>query len=169
MKHRDTYRSYRSQLLAMLLAAAALAACDNQINVSPTVTAFPDFPSPVDALRTLEISGTLVAEEGSCKKATILFDGLEIQGARTRCEDPNGCAEMALSGVISAFAGHHTITFQVLRQSQDIDTYLALGEVEISRLDLNLPDPVEIELGPTRAPLGPGEGVTFDIDLLDFE
>lgn len=169
MKQLSNRRRHPSALLAMLLLGLALAACDNEINVSPTAVTFPDFSSPVEALRTLHISGTLAAERGSCIKAMILFDGSEINGTRVRCPDSEGCSELDLAGEISAFAGHHTITFKVLRQSAETDDYLATGAVEVSRLDLNLPDPVVIELQPTRASLREGEGVTFEIALLDQE
>ena len=108
-------------LLAILLAGSVLVACDNQMNISPTVPTFTEFHlQRRRAIRTLRISGSLVAEQGSCLKATILFNGVEIQGARSRCEDAQGCVDLELAGDIGTPAGHHTITFQVLRQSAEI-------------------------------------------------
>ena len=154
-------------VLTAVLAALGLVACDNELNISPTAPSFIDVDANVEALRTLHIHGSLNAETGSCVRATILFDGLEILGARTRCADSDGCEEIALEGVISAFAGRHTITFQVLRQADPVQDYLAAGEVEITRAGIDLPDPARLELAPVREELSAGQGVTYTIDLID--
>ena len=73
---------------------------------------------------------------------------------------------MALAGQVSAAAGHHTITFQVLRQSAQVDEYLGMGAVEVILPGLDL-EPFPLALRPTRALLHEGEGVTFDIHLYD--
>jgi len=160
-------RKPHSLLLAMLLPGLVLVACDNRLNISPTVPTFTEFTNNVGVIRTLDISGSLAAEQGSCLRATILFDGQEIQGARTRCQEAEGCAELQLAGVVAAFGGHHTITFKVLRQSQETQGYLAAGAIEVSRAGLQLPEPVVLDLSPTRASLQAGEGVTYEIDLVD--
>ena len=154
-------------LFVLLLLGLALAACDNQVNIGPTEPEFSAFTPTEGGLRTLSITGTLVADQGSCVKATILFDGLEINGARSKCQSAQGCTELHLAGVVSAPAGHHTITFKVLRQSADIEDYLATGAVGISGLELDFLEPVSIELRPTRAALQAGEGVSFDLNLYD--
>jgi hypothetical protein len=154
-------------VLTAVLTALGLVACDNELNISPTAPSVIDIDANVEALRTLHIQGSLRAATGSCVRATILFDGQEILGARTRCPDPDGCAEIALEGVISAFAGRHTITFQVLRQADPVQEYLAAGEVAITRAGIELPNPAELELAPLREELSAGQGVTYTIDLVD--
>ena len=160
-------RKPHSLLVAMLLPALVLVACDNQMNISPTIPTFTDITTNLGDIRTLRISGSLVADQGTCSKATILFNGVEVDGARSRCEDPQGCAELELAGVISTPAGHHTITFKVLRQSAESQEYLATGAVEVSREGLDLPQPAILDLQPTRAALQAGEGVSFEIHLTD--
>jgi hypothetical protein len=155
--------------LALLLPGLVLVACDNSLNISPTVPTFTEINTNIGAIRTLDISGTLVAAQGSCIKATILFDGQEIEGARSRCQEIEGCSELELDGVIGAFAGHHTITFQVLRQSAESEEYRASGRAEVSRADLQLPGPAILDLVPKRGTLQAGQGLTFEIDLLDSE
>ncbi len=167
MKKLQVVRNPHFLLLAMLIPGLVLVACDNQMNFSPTVPTFTNFTSNAGGVRTLRISGSLVAEQGSCVKATILFNGVEIQGARSRCQEAQGCVELELAGDISTPAGHHTITFQVLRQAVEIEEYLASGQVEISGADLHLPQPVVLDLLPERASLKAGEGVSFQIHLLD--
>lgn len=167
MKKLLTRRSLQSPWLAMLLLGLVLSACDNSVNISPTEPRMPDFTPTVGALRTLRISGSLAAAQSSCLQATILFDGQEIEGARSKCQAAKGCADLELGAVVSAPAGHHTITFQVLRQSAEADRYLATGIVEVSRADVQLPEPVVLELQPVRATLHPGDGVSFAIDLWD--
>jgi len=167
MKKLLAHRTFHYRLLAMLLLGSTLAACDNQVNVGPTEPMFPDLTPTVGALRTLQISGSLASAQGSVSKATILFDGQEINGARSLCPESQGCARLELAGVVSSPAGHHTITFKVLRQSAETDEYLATGTVAVSRPEPLFPDPVVLDLRPTRATLQPGEGVSFEIDLWD--
>jgi hypothetical protein len=151
----------------MLLLGLVLGACDNSVNISPTEPRMPDFTPTVGALRTLSIAGTLATDKGSCAKATILFDGHEISGARVRCQKAQGCARLDLAGVVSSPAGHHTITFKVLRQSAEAQDYVASAIVEVSRDDVQLPEPAVLELEPVRATLQAGDGVSFTIDLWD--
>lgn len=167
MKKLLATRKLHSRLLAMMLPVLVLVACDNQLNISPTAPTFTDITGTVGAIRNLHISGSLAAEQGSCLRATILFDGQEIDGARSRCQDSEGCAELELAGGIGAFAGRHTITFKVLRQSAETDEYLARGIVEISIADLQFTEPVTLDLAPKRGSLQAGEGLTFEIHLLD--
>jgi len=167
MKHKDLHQNRLIVLLAASILGAGLAACDNQINVSgPT---FPEFDPQIEPLWTLSISGTLVSDGASCVRATILFDGQEIQGARTRCDQDGGCAELELSGSVAALEGQHTITFQVLRQEAEQDTYLAYGQVSADRADLNFNSDVLVNLEHRRESLQQGEGVTYEFDLQDFE
>jgi len=55
----------------------------------------------------------------------------------------------------------------VLRQSAESEEYLASGQVEISRADLQGLQPIVFGLLPERASLKAGEGVTFEFDLQD--
>ena len=167
MRDPITRQGLRSLSLAPILLGLVLGACDNSVNISPTEPRFSDLTPTVGALRTLRISGTLASAQASCQRATILFDGQEIEGARSRCREAQGCAELDLAAVVSAPVGHHTITFRVLRQSAEAEEYLASAIVEVSRDDVQLPEPAVLELQPVRATLQPGDGVTFEIDLWD--
>ena len=167
MKHKTLHRNQFTALLAALIIGTGLVACDNQVNFSPTVPTFGDFDPQEDAMWTVRISGSLASDHGSCIKATILFDGQEIQGAKTRCEDPGGCSRLELSGVVNALEGHHTITFKVLRQSVEQDGYLASGFVELTRGDLDFGTGVLLNLEPIRDTLQQREGVTYEFDLRD--
>lgn len=167
MKRLLTRHSWFFSALAPILLAIVVGACDNSVNISPTEPRFQDFTPTAGALRTLAISGSLSAAQGSCLKATILFDGQEVDGARSRCQEAAGCTQLRLAAVVSTPAGHHTITFKVLRQSAKVEEYLASALVEVSRSDLQLPEPVVLELEPVRANLRSGDGVSFDIDLWD--
>ena len=168
MKYKDLNRIPHLAMLAALVCGVGLTACDNQVNVTgPT---FGDFNPQIDPIWTVSVAGTLVADGASCVKATILLDGQEIQGARTRCQQVGGCAELELSGVIAAMEGHHTITFQVLRQRAEQDTYLSYGSVSADRADLNLGfNGVMVNLEHRRAVLQQGEGITYEFNLQDFE
>jgi len=156
-----------SRALQVVLWAAVLilAACDNDVNFSPTA---PDWPpvTPVGE-RSLQISGSLTAERGSCLEATILFDGVELAGARSVCPNPSGCATQTLSAVTQSSSGRHTISFQVLDQSAAAVEYLAQGEVLVTRNALGLGG-VRIGLGPELATLRPGESVSFEVLFSDF-
>lgn len=158
-------RSARRALQVVLWAAAMmLVACDNDVNYSPTA---PDWPiiTPVGD-RELQISGKLTTEQGTCLEATILYDGVELEGARTRCPDPGGCAAQTLEGVTSSSSGRHTISFQVLDQSAPAVEYMAQGEVLVTREGLGLQG-VLIRLGPEQSTLRLGDSVTFEISFTD--
>ena len=94
----------------------------------------------------------------------MLYVGLEVAGARSRCPDPSGCAELELAAEVWTASGHHTIAFQVLRQSGDVVDYRAEGAVHVSRDGVNLGG-VPLKLGPAHASLTAGEAVTFDIEF----
>ena len=165
MRNRLNHRSIGTQLLATILLALVVAGCGNEMNFGPTAPQLPQFPRTGDAIWNLHISGSLAAANSSMLSATVLLDGQELEGARSQCQEARGCAQLELGGVVSTPAGHHTITFQVLRQAAEIDSYLATGIVEVSRLDVQGLDPLIIQLQPTRATLQAGEGVTFELDL----
>lgn len=167
MKNLRIHLELLSPLLAMVLLGSVQSACDNQLNISPTVPTFTEITTNVGSLRNLQISGNLESEQGSIVRATILFNGHEIQGARTRCDLPDGCADLDLQGVISSPTGRHTLTFKVLRQSEESSQYLASGSIEVTRTGIQLPDPAVIDLEPVRASLSAGEGITFEFELSD--
>jgi hypothetical protein len=153
-------------LLQVLVWAAALAviACGD-VNISPTGPTFGDAPfAPVGGGRNLEIVGSLTAEQGSCFEATVLYDGEELAGARTVCGKASGCARLKLTALARSSTGHHTISFQVLRQSPAAVRYVAHGSVVVSRDGLSLGG-VTLPLGPTGARLRPGESVSFDVSF----
>ena len=150
--------------LLVLLSAVALAVfgCDNDVNFNPTTPTFPDF-TPLDAGRSLEISGRLTTAQGSCLEATVLYDGVEVVGARTQCPNPGGCNELELTAVASTQPGHHTISFQVLRQSPGVVSYSADGRVHSSRGGLSMAFTIPLE--PKRATLRSGESVDYDLQF----
>ena len=166
MKKLLTRRSFHSHSLAILLLALVAAGCSNEMNFGPTAPQEPQFPRTGDAIWTLHIAGSLAATNSSLLRATVLFDGQELDGARIQCEEAKGCAQLELGGVVgTAFRGHHPITFQVLRQAAENEDYLATGIVEVSRVDSPSLESLVIQLQPTRATLQAGEGVTFELDL----
>ena len=164
MQQLTSGRTLARRALPVLLCAVALTslACDNDVNFNPTVPRFDDL-TPVDSERRLEISGSLTTVEGSCLEATVLYDGEELPGARTKCNQPDGCTTLELNAVAHSDPGHHTISFQVVRQSPEALTYVADGQVQVSRVGLFLA--LTIPLEPQRTTLRPGEGVTYDVQF----
>lgn len=167
MKQRINQRMYHILLAALPLLVLGLTACDNEFHVGPTEPLFPPIVPNQGGLRTLDINGVLIADRGTCLKATILFNGQEISGARAQCASAGGCAELSLAGYVEAPVGDHTITFKVLRQAAEFEDYLASGHVQISRPSIDLGNPVSLTLKPTRASLQAGEGVSFEFRLSD--
>ena len=156
-------RSTRRAFQALVWAAAMmLVACDNDLTFSPTAPTFPNF-APVGTGRSVEISGSLTAAEGSCLEATVLFDGAEVAGARARCPNSRGCAEMDLDAITHTSPGHHTISFRVLRQSSEAVSYSAAGRIQVSRDGLSMSSTIPLE--PRRATLRTGDGVTYDVEI----
>lgn len=154
----------RRVLLALVsVGAAAAVACSGKVSVSPTE---PHWPIPTPGLRTLQITGSLAAEQGSCLEATILFDGQELPGARTWCPGRTPCDRLELEASTFSATGVHTVSFQVLQQSGRVVEYMATGAVMVTRANIALPG-VALPLGPTRARLQPGEVVTFEFTLSD--
>lgn len=173
MKRTTFPGSLARRALPVLVLAAALAVvgCDNEVNFSPTAPTFSDLTTIPDVTsagtgRSLEILGSLGAKQGSCFEATILYDGEELAGARAVCPDGSGCARVELNAGARSTSGHHTISFQVLRQSPEAVNYLAEGRVLVSRE--GIPVVMTIDLEPTRATLRSGESVTFEVDFLNF-
>jgi hypothetical protein len=158
--------------LRLLIGAAALAviACNNDVNFNPAAPTFnlPTDPTSSDLTpgsdRNLGIVGTLRAEQGSCFEATILYDGEELAGARAVCREASGCAKLELTAFAQSSTGHHTISFQVLRQSPRAVDYLAAGSVRVTRENVLLGG-VTLPLGPSRARLSSGESVSFDVSF----
>lgn len=141
-----------------------LIACDNSVEFSPTAPSFA--PGPIGP-RSLEISGSLTTETGSCLGATVLFDGRELADARTSCPNADGCVRLDLSAVTPSATGHHTISFEVVGQSARRARYVAEGTVLVDREGLTLTS-VPLILGPKSARLRAGESITFDLDFSDF-
>ncbi len=152
-------------------AALAFVACDNDVNFNPVAPAFPNFAAFPDATtagpgRTVEILGTLTAEQGACIEATVLYDDEELEGGRAVCSDASGCAKLELSAEVLSTTGDHTISFQVLSQSSEPVEYLAKGRVLVFREGLPLVTTIVLE--PTRATLRAGESVTFDVKFQNY-
>jgi hypothetical protein len=162
----DGRRALRAVVVGVAAAVVALTTlgCDNSMNFNPVAPDWPDWPAAVPGSRTLQIEGTLEIQQGGVLEATVLYDGLEVPGARSRCPRPTGCAVLELETSLLSASGHHTIAFQVLRQSQEVMDYRAEGTVLVSRENVNLGG-VPMRLGPTRARLAAGDTVTFDVQF----
>ena len=152
--------------LVALVAFVSLG-CDNSMSFNPAAPEWPDWPANVGT-RNLQIQGTLGAQYGAIFEATVLYDGLEVPGARSRCPRPAGCDVLELEASFGSLNGHHAISFQVLRQSQDVIGYRAEGTVVVSRDKVDLGFVLPIRLGPRDATLESGGAVTFDVHFLDW-
>ncbi len=141
--------------------------CDNSMNFNPVAPEWPDWQGGAAGARSLQIEGVLEIQDGAVFEATVLYDGLEIAGARSRCPHPAGCAELELDASVVSASGHHTISFQVLRQSRDVIDYRAEGTVLVDREGVNLGG-VPMRLGPARARLAVGDAVTFEIEFINW-
>jgi hypothetical protein len=142
--------------------------CDEAMSFNPVAPSF-DFSTPGTTLagvRSVEITGSLTARDGSCIEATILYDGRELPGARTACAAANGCARLDLTGVVQSTSGRHTLSFQVLRQSTEAVDYLAEATILVSRDGLAMV--LTLALEPTQAALRAGDAVTFAVDFRDW-
>lgn len=151
------------------VAAAALTtlACDNSMTFkAPTFPDWPDGPFSPPGLRTVQIHGVLEVADGTCLEATVLYDGRELAGARARCPEPSGCAQLELGATVRSEAGHHTISFQVLDQSRERVDYIAAGSVLVSREGLSLGG-AAMPLGPAHARLEAGGAVDFEVVFTD--
>jgi hypothetical protein len=156
-------RGARGVLLILVSAAAvAVLGCDNDVNFQPSLGTFPDF-TPVNSARSVEISGRLTTTEGSCLEATVLYDGVEIAEARSQCPNPRGCGEMELTAVTSTSPGHHTISFQVLRQSPEAVRYSADGSVQVARENLSMTFTIPLERKTSM--LRARESVSYDVQF----
>ena len=159
MKQALSRHTLDSRLWLILLLAATLTsfACSGEVNVTA-----PEFPTFESQGQGFQVDGTLTADDGSVLEATILLDGREMLGARAFCAQPGGCDQLHLqAATFGATAGHHTIAFQVLRQSSSRVEYKVEGEIvpDLDTADL-------IALGPALATLKAGESVMFEFDHL---
>lgn len=153
-------RALRAALIAM--AALCAFAC-GEVNITgPTA---PDWSWSQAGTRSLQIYGTLEVQDGACFEATVLYDGVELAGARSSCAEP-GCTRLQLRASTPSEAGHHTISFKVLRQSQAALDYVAHGNVLVNREGVGLGG-VSMPLGPRRASLEAGDSVDFGIGFED--
>jgi len=161
-----TERAAQAARVLVGMACFSALGCDNSMSFNPTAPQWPDWNSSLAGVRTLEIDGVLQAQDGSCLEATVLYDGLEVPGARSRCPSPAGCSQLELTTSFQSTSGQHTIAFQVLRQSRELADYRAQGSVRVSREGVNLGG-VPMRLGPTVATLAAGETVSFEIQFSD--
>ena len=127
-------------------------------------------PTAPPAVFSVLIAGGFVTIDGGLLEATILFDGVEVEGARIACPFTAGCATRDLNGTTTASAGRHTVSFQVIRHTRSRDgqpfdgriEYTVLGQVVVSRLgspgqSIGLPERTQR--------LGPGESVDYTITI----
>lgn len=138
--------------------------CDNSMSFNPAAPEWPKWPVNEPGTRSVKIRGTLGIQDGAVLEATVLYDGQEVAGARSRCPNLTGCAQLELEASLLSASGHHTIGFQVLRQSQKVIDYQAEGTVLVSRENVDLGG-VSLRLGPSRASLEAGGAVTFEVQF----
>ncbi len=141
--------------LLVLAAALALAACDNDVDI--TGPDIPDFTPPAGAVW---VAGTLTAtSEGGCLEARLLYDGTSI--SRAFCQgDGENCAEIKLQGFKEKRSGRHTLEIRVERQSPAEVVYRAQLELRSAPSG-----PPYQRLGPATAALREGESVSFEVDI----
>lgn len=146
--------------LTALAFAVALTGCDAGVEFNPTGPTY----SPFTALgteRSVEIAGSLTAEDGACFEATVLYDGRELPGARVACTAAHGCERLDLSGIVRSAEGHHTLSFRVLRQSRQTVEYTAEATLRVRRDGAT--HTVTLALEKSRARIRGGESVRFDV------
>ena len=164
-------RSHRARhtVFAMMLAAAVLlAGCDSDTYRPPTAPDWKDLVPQAGEARTVRIVAGLNALQGACLEGTVLFDGLELPDARTRCYRADGCKRLDLVATAVTEAGLHTVSLRVLDQAPEEVSYLAEATLWVTREGISLP-PLGVVLEPVRATLRSGETVDFELSLGDFE
>ncbi len=144
--------------LLVLAAVLALAACDNDIDI--TGPEIPIIPPPAGVVW---VAGTLTAtsEGGACLEARLLYDGTSI--GRSYCKgdgEGENCAELKLQGFKEKRAGHHTLELRVERQSPAEVVYRA--ELELRSTPSGQPYQ---RLGPATEALREGQSVSFVFDV----
>ena len=144
-------------MLLALAAALALAACDNDLNI--TGPRFPESPRLQVPGQNIWVTGTLTPEDGYCYEAILRYDGQEI--AHDFCRAGGDCDEMELSGLAPEGGGHHTVELHVLRQEPPGSELLYTAAVVLRGDPLDSP----ISLGPTRQVLRAGDSLVFELDL----
>lgn len=155
-------RIVRSTLRVLIgLVGLSAVACESSMNfTAPTA---PTRFSPNPGGRTLQISGTLEVRDGECFEATLLYDGVEIPGARVSCPG-SACGRVQLQGSIVSEIGRHSISFKVIRQSAEILDYVVQGSALVTRAGVNL-NGAALPLGPAQAQLAAGGAVSFDVSF----
>lgn len=167
LSNRDATRSLRLLVSVLFVGVALLASgCDNDVVFrSPTAPRTPWAPV---GDRTLQVSGSLEAIDGTCFAATVFYDGREVEEARVTCPEEAGCGAVELRATIETDAGHHTLSFMVLSQSEEVVEYWATGSVTVFRENLFLTG-ATLPLGPTRAKLGVGDEIAFELQFEDWD
>jgi len=159
MKRSTLYGRSARRALAVSICAVALTGCDNTASLNPAAPSFQ--PLTLGPGRSVEIFASLAAEQGSCMEATILYDGVEVPGARAECANANGCVRLDLTGAARTATGRHTISLQVLSQSPEAVDYLATTTILVSRDGSS--QSVTLPLEPSRATLRAGQSVRFEV------
>ena len=80
-------RATRAVKVLVGLACLTTLACDNSVSFNPVAAQWPDWTSSLAGARTLQVDGVLQIQDGSLLEATLLYDGLEVPGARSRCSN----------------------------------------------------------------------------------
>ena len=155
--------SRRSSAILLLVAVTTLAACDNEVVVSPSVTGIDFGPSSVVGVA---IVANLTTDDPVCQEATLFYDGQELAGARTECvESSDGCAHLQIEANAPPYAGPHTIGIEVLRQKRDVVRYHLNGEVLVQRS--GIPPILVLPLEPKQRQLQVNDRVTYEVDIPD--
>ena len=159
------HRHAAAALRFVIFAAALVAAACGDVNIGPTQPWTPPSGDGAAGIRTLRITGSLTAEQGTVPQATVLFDGGELSGSRVECSEAAGCGKLDLAATTTSPAGTHTISFQVRRQSLEVVEYVAEFNVWVTRA--GLPFVLQFDPPPIRATLRAGETVSFQFEFRD--
>lgn len=91
MSKESTFHSNprRTSAILLLVGISILAACDNKVIVSPSVTGIDFGPGSVAGVTVVV---NLTTDDPVCQEATLFFDSQELAGARTVCSEASeGC------------------------------------------------------------------------------
>lgn len=153
-------RGWPVRFLVLGLALSAVACGDVNFNpMSPTIP----WGSNAGLFRTLTIQGRLTAGNGLCLEATVLYDGEELDDARAVCEREGGCATLDLSARARTGPGKHTLSFRVLRQTNETIDYVANATIVLQRDGISLV--ATLPLGSQHRTLRAGESITFEFEF----
>lgn len=163
LSHHGFWRSSRWWVVPVMLGALLAPACGD-VKVEPWAPTWV-FPRGGVGLRTLHITGSLIAEQDGCFEARVLYDGQELPDSTVVCPDASGCIRMDLTAETTTVAGRHTLALQVVRQPRDATVYVAQVSVRMTRDGLGFVLPYTPD--PVRTTLRPGGIVSFELQFQD--